>query len=190
MKKSFLWLFAAILCVSSFTSCDKDDDSENSDPKETGGGNNGGGSSHTDYTLKQMEGYWVNSNAWYDCKDVILGIMNSSYYDSSSFLQDPVLSEGVSGYFIKEETAYEICISATSIRYSNNDVEGNHVWYTWNFPAEGKTVYFMNTVGSRYHHSCSITGGGYLEIGWNNKYKIIDRYTIKDSNNTIYVKIN
>ena len=194
----FMCIGMALSCILVFAACGDDDDDPKDDYYTENGGNKGNnnntgnnsGNKQTVSSLSQMEGYWINQSEYNDCKNSILALKHITSYDSSTLLGDPVLAgQGMSGYYIKGEVAYEIAIGATTTQYNNNSVEGNTVWQSWSFPAERTTVYFMNTVGGKRSSSCSLANGK-LSIGWNNVFNILNNSTISDSNGNVYIHVS
>lgn len=182
-----LWsVLTAILLGLSLVACGKDELPNPSDPNDP---DNSGGSSDRGYSLSQMTGYWVHQPTWESCKLTIKAIEGifSSQVPSSVLLEDDDLTSGVVGYYITNDgKAYDLYITVTTTRYSNNSVAGNKVLKTW-YCTDGRTVYFMNILGSQNNSSCSVSGNE-LSIG---RYK----YTIKSTslftgNNAAYIKVN
>lgn len=181
-----------LIIGSSFVSCGDDDDNEKDNIENNGGSNSGGsnsgGGSSTEYSLDQMSGYWVNSEQWNECC-IAIRILSAASQSSETILNDRALSNGVEGYYItKEGRAYQMLITVTTTKYSNNDVAGNKVLKSWSC-YDGKTVYFMNVEGSKYNYSCSIDGS-MLSINngkWN--YMIQNASAIVYSDNVRYEKV-
>ena len=171
------------VCAMTLSACGDDDDDELS----SNGGNNSGGNTQTSYTLKQLAGYWVNSEQWRLCRMTIGQMPASGQVHSDVYLEDDILSRGVDGYYITSDgKAYEINLCTTTTKYANNDVAGNKVLKQWSC-RDNKTVYFMNVVGGKYNSSCSVEGKT-LNIGWNTQYSIITATQMLDSDGLLYEK--
>ena len=171
------------VCAMTLSACGDDDDDELS----SNGGNNSGGNTQTSYTLKQLAGYWVNSEQWRLCRMTIGQMPASGQVYSDVYLEDDILSRGVDGYYITSDgKAYEINLCTTTTKYANNDVAGNKVLKQWSC-RDNKTVYFMNVVGGKYNSSCSVEGKT-LNIGWNTQYSIITATQMLDSDGLLYEK--
>ena len=180
---SSLMLGLMAVCAMTLSACGDDDDDELS----SNGGNNSGGNTQTSYTLKQLAGYWVNSEQWRLCRMTIGQMPASGQVYSDVYLEDDILSRGVDGYYITSDgKAYEINLCTTTTKYANNDVAGNKVLKQWSC-RDNKTVYFMNVVGGKYNSSCSVEGKT-LNIGWNTQYSIITATQMLDSDGLLYEK--
>lgn len=171
----------------SFVSCSSSDDDEDEDvvENEDGGGNEGPQSS---YDYSHMVGYWVNIEQWNICKLCIKNGPASGQASSSAYLDDPILREGVDGYYVSENGyAYELWITATTTQYSNNQAAGNAVLKSWSC-TDGKTVYFMNVSGSVNRHTCSVFDKE-LRVG-TSYFPILNTTAIIGPNNARYEKVN
>lgn len=196
-RKRFLWLFAAMaVCIITFTACDgDDDDDENYNPDDIEnpgtGGNGGGGTTQKNYTLSQLQGHWVVENEWELYTNRIKDIESNSYskISPSAYLDDNVLNMygGVTGYYIKDDTAYEVYFTVTDTKYANNPDEGNTIAKSWYYP--NTTVYFMNTSGGKWSHVCSITDNE-LTIGYGNYFTVLNTSSFRGSDGTVYKKVN
>ena len=185
LKRFFSSLMFGLMavCAMTLSACGDDDDDELS----SNGGNNSGGNTQTSYTLKQLAGYWVNSEQWRLCRMTIGQMPASGQVYSDVYLEDDILSRGVDGYYITSDgKAYEINLCTTTTKYANNDVAGNKVLKQWSC-RDNKTVYFMNVVGGKYNSSCSVEGKT-LNIGWNTQYSIITATQMLDSDGLLYEK--
>ena len=179
----FLSIMMVLLMGLSFVACGDDDDDELS----SNGGNNSGGNTQTSYTLKQLAGYWVNSEQWRLCRMTIGQMPASGQVYSDVYLEDDILSRGVDGYYITSDgKAYQINLCTTTTKYANNDVAGNKVLKQWSC-LDNKTVYFMNVIGSKYNSSCSVEGK-LLNIGGNTQFSIITATQMLDSDGSLYEK--
>lgn len=191
MKKfTFRLLSVSLAALLSFTmlSCGDDDEDLRPTDENVDQPGNTGGSTAKEYTITQLVGYWVNTEQWNNCKTAIREFGNSPQ-PSSYYLEDSQLNEGVEGYYITADgKAYEIFLTVTTTKYSNNDVAGNKVLKSWSC-TDGKTVYFMNITGSKYNHSCTVSGDE-LTIGWNQKFTILSTSFFRDTYYTKYEKVN
>lgn len=194
MKKiKFLaMLFMAVMACVGFSACGDDgDDNIDIDDIEnagTGGDEEGGGISQKSYTLEQLAGYWVNEKEWDQYTARLLQIEKDGYTSASFFLDDGILDlvGAVTGYYLKEGKAYELYFEVTDVKYDNNEVAGNTIIKSWNFTYS--TVYFMNTAGSKYNHTCSITDNDLL-IEWNNHNTVLSTSMFVDSHGMVYKKL-
>ena len=179
----YLSIIVLLLTGFSFAACGDDDVDELS----SNGGNNSGGNTQTSYTLKQLAGYWVNSEQWILCRMTIGQMPASGQVYSDVYLEDDILSRGVDGYYITSDgKAYQINLCTTTTKYANNDVAGNKVLKQWSC-LDNKTVYFMNVIGSKYNSSCSVEGK-LLNIGGNTQFSIITATQMLDSDGSLYEK--
>lgn len=136
------------LLFSCFLSCSKDSD-DIIDSEQTQDNDN----EDTDlYSLSDMSGYYVDSEAWNNCQRRINELGNSSYF-KETYLDDEILSEGVYGFYIPTTgRAYELFFEPTTTLYSNNQAAGNKIVHTWNAVNDIK-VYFEQTIGSYLQQS-------------------------------------
>lgn len=176
----FLCLFSLVFVTPMFSACGDDDASS--------GEENSGGSVQPSYKLSQITGYWVEWEAWQMCRQRVSELRGTKWFEDD-YLNDPVLYEGVDGFYITSDgTAYDIFLEPTTMKYNNNPVAGNKVLASWN-TQEGTTVYFMNTLGGKYNYSCSVEGTT-LTIGFKRNYDLLSTSEMMDDSGTTYVRIS
>ncbi len=184
MKKKYISIILLIipLLFSCFLSCSKDSD-DIIDSEQTQDNDN----EDTDlYSLSDMSGYYVDSEAWNNCQRRINELGNSSYF-KETYLDDEILSEGVYGFYIPTTgRAYELFFEPTTTLYSNNQAAGNKIVHTWNAVNDIK-VYFEQTIGSSYSSPCTIVGNIIIVAGI--KHTIISSSSFKTNDGCIYTKI-
>lgn len=187
LLKVSMMIVVAISMIS-LTSCGKDEDdvpdSEITGPGSGSGG--GGGDSQSSYSLSQLNGYWVEENAWNRQKSDI------SYIKNNSMFSDAVLDAvtDVSGFYVDadNEKAYELNIEATTTRYSNNEVAGNKIIASWSC-LDGVTVYVMNVTGSKYNSACSMSDKNTFSFR-RDDYKVKSTSKMIGPDGTAYIKVN
>ena len=179
-------LFMMLMLGLSFISCSKDDGDEVFDDDTE----NGNGQTQTSYTLSQLAGYWVNAEQWRLCKQNAASLPVSGKAFSDTYLEDKILSDGVDAYYISagEKKAYIMWITVTTTKYANNDAAGNKVLKSWSC-LDGRTVYFMNVVGSKENKACSVWEGSELKVG-TSYFPILSPFVFIGPNNARYEKVS
>lgn len=174
-----------LMLALSFMSCSKD----NGEDMLEEGTENGNGETHTDYTLSQLSGYWVNIEQWTMCKQNAASLPASGKAFSDTYLEDKILSDGVDGYYITADgKAYIMWITVTTTKYANNDAAGNKVLKSWSC-LDGKTVYFMNIAGSKDCKACAVWEGSELKVG-TSYFPILSASVFIGPNNARFEKVS
>lgn len=177
-----IWLICATVSSLFFmAACDKISDD---DPVDPGSGN--GGSQSSIYSLKQLQGHWVEEDEWKIQQAEIKSINGNM---PSRTLMNAV--SDVEGFYIDAAAsrAYDLYFEATTTKYSNNDKAGNKIIASWNC-TDGITVYVMNVVGSKYNGVCRMMNGDTSFFYNNTTYKILSTSKMQSPYGRTYIKVN
>lgn len=180
----YFWLiFAVVGCLFIISSCDKDSDDEHDSELVDPGSGNGG--SQSSYSLKQLQGHWVEEDEWKIQQAEIKSIQGNM---PSSILMGAV--SDVEGFYIDASAsrAYDLYIEATTSKYSNNDVAGNKIIASWKC-TDGVTVYVMNISGSRNNGVCRMSGDSSFYYN-GTTYSILSTSRMQSPYGRTYIKVS